>query len=152
MLSPLIHFEPALLRVDHDPQTDPARPWVAAVWHFMDYSGIKVAIHPGFRCDFDSVPGWLRWLIKPAGPQLRAAMWHDALYRLQPFGRSVADAIFWDVLKQDKVPALIARGMYYAVRMFGSRAWEQSRANLQTSRATLYAAAQRDGITVTRYQ
>jgi len=54
---------------------------------------------------------------------MRAAMFHDMLYRQQKVSREFADAIFIDIMTHDKVPFYYRYPLYWSVRLFGGFAW-----------------------------
>lgn len=94
----------------------------------------------GFRTDFASVPRFLHPIFPPMGLCSRAAVIHDFLYRSKNLHRSAfgeteeeckqivrkyADELFLEVLKEDGVRWWRRWCMYFAVRMFGGRAFRE---------------------------
>ncbi len=86
---------------------------------------IKVKIPKKFQFDGASIPRFFwRLLGCPHHPQyIRAGALHDYLYATQLLPRKEADLCFLCVLKTDKVNYIPRILMYYAVRIFGGKAY-----------------------------
>ena len=88
--------------------------------------GYRITVKKGFDFDGASIPQAL-WSIygNPLSGKFRiAALVHDALYASETFTRELADAIFLDLMKQDKVGYMKRQTMYYAVRSAGWYIWK----------------------------
>ncbi|WP_421878506.1 DUF1353 domain-containing protein [Pacificispira sp.] len=96
---------------------------LAAPVSYRDGLGVSLTIPAGFHTDLASVPRALWPIFPPFGFHLRAAIVHDWLYVNRPVSRARADAIFLEIMLRYGVPAWRARAMYFAVRIFGGRAW-----------------------------
>jgi hypothetical protein len=84
-----------------------------------------VAVPTGFVWDGASVPR-IFWNLIPAwGMWSGAALIHDFLYTTQPCNRRLADTIFLALMVQDDVSRWRAAMMFFAVRIFGARAWRK---------------------------
>lgn len=95
---------------------------------YRDTSGLEFKIPKGFPLDFASIPWFLRWLIHPVDDHAYASLVHDFLYRTGMVkSRARADALFLDIMLDYAVPAWERVAMYYAVRLFGWRAWRDCR-------------------------
>jgi hypothetical protein len=129
-----IAFDPPTMFLEFDPESDPKSPLVSACYHEFANGVFKVFVPKGFRSDLASVPNCLLWLVDPLGKHQRAALFHDVAYRLQYCTRYTADAIFRVILERDQVPAWRVFLLYYAVRMFGGRAWKQNRQHVDKTR------------------
>ena len=81
-------------------------------------SGLKIKIPRGFIFDGASSP-WFSWLIiRPDDPQvMTASLVHDYLYRDEGFTKVVADAIFYEVLREQEFPRWRAIIAYISVRL-----------------------------------
>ena len=88
---------------------------------------VCVKIPAGFPLDFASVPRFLQGVFPQVGRYCRAALVHDALYRDGLVGRSVADALFLEIMRGDGVDRLTRWAMYSAVRCFGWVPWRDLR-------------------------
>lgn len=130
-----VEFMPRVMRLDFDPQGDARRPWVVVGAHTFANGTFALKVPDGFRTDLASVPLFLLWLISPFGNHQRAALFHDAAYRMQECSRFTADAIFRTLMEHDGVPAWKAVLMYYAVRWRGGRAWKDNAAALEAEDA-----------------
>lgn len=105
-----------LRRCDHDPDQ------VQLAFRVSARTG---EIPAGFVFDGASVPRWLWWLIgHPLTPRFwRATARHDWHYRTQDASRHLADLwMRWDLLA-DGAGHTRAWAMFYAVRLFGGRAY-----------------------------
>lgn len=117
-------YTPERMQVAFDPQADERSPWVITCDHTFNNGTWRLFIPSGFRCDLASVPGPMLWLFGPNGRHQRAALFHDAAYRThRPRHRSTADEAFRAMMLDDGVPPWKANLMYYAVRLFGGKAW-----------------------------
>jgi len=102
--------------IDH---TDPRNPFVLS--EEVHYRGplIEVTIPKGFRHDGASIPRLLWSLMPRVGRWSRAALVHDYLYANAIGTKKIADAVFHDILKFDKVSAITSWTMWKAVSWFG---------------------------------
>src|SRR5210317_1539953 len=89
--------------VRFDPRTIAANPWVTTRRHTYSSSITRVTVPKGFACDLASVPSWLLWLFGPSSRHQRAAVFHDAGYRLQYASRFEIDALFRSIMAADRV-------------------------------------------------
>lgn len=144
MTTDTFKFSPLCPVFEFDPDGDPRAPWVTYKWHSLRSPIVSVDIPPGFRCDLASVPNWLMFLCPPAGSHQRAALFHDALYRLQVCDREIADAIFSGIMRADGVPGWRRWLMYGAVRLFGGAAWKSRTDDVPRIRAKLRDLAAHD--------
>lgn len=85
-----------------------------------------VAVPNGRQTDFASIPRLLRWKYDKVGPYLRAAMYHDELYREQLGSRAVADALFLEWMRDDGVDLLTRWTLYAGVRLGGWWFWRKA--------------------------
>lgn len=96
--------------------------------------GDKAIIPEGFITDLASIPSFLFWL--QWGAWNKAAIIHDYLYvhhfisiktvfytKKYHLNRKQTDILFYEILLHDGVHPLLAKLMYYAVRLFGGRHW-----------------------------
>lgn len=104
-----------LWRVDHD------------YTRFLARLGCDVTIPKGFLTDKATIPHWAWSRIAPddllAGPVV-----HDFLYRVREVGgktvsRKMADLVFHDVMKQDRVKGNKLSTAYRFVRILGWISW-----------------------------
>ena len=88
----------------------------------------NIIVSAGFESDGASVPRFFWRVVFPPGDAdaLRAAFFHDYIYRKQPEGwtRAKADNLFYNLLVAEGVPKWRARLAYWGVRLFGSRCWQ----------------------------
>jgi hypothetical protein len=95
---------------------------VTVIWN-----GRVLYIPAGFKSDGASVPKFFwRWVFPPGDSRaLKAAIAHDFVYRNHPQGwdKDSADKMFYDILRENKVPFLNAKRAYWGVRLFGSSSW-----------------------------
>ncbi len=96
--------------------------------------GDKAIIPEGFITDLASIPSFLFWL--QWGNWNKAAIIHDYLYvhrfiliktsctsKKYNLNRKQTDILFYEILLFDGVNPLLAKLMYYSVRLFGGRHW-----------------------------
>ncbi len=85
--------------------------------------GLRIRVPKGFVTDFSSVPR-LPLVFLLAGDTAHApAVVHDWLYSGSKVSRSVADEVFLEAMAGVGVPWLRRTAMYWAVRLFGGRAY-----------------------------
>ncbi len=98
----------------------------------------EITIAAGFRTNFNSIPRGL-WNILPPDDYAKAAVPHDLLYSrhgfdrtpwagadvrtFAPVTRAQADAVHHELALACGAPAWKARAMYWALRAFGWRVW-----------------------------
>lgn len=109
-----------------EPQLEPlsdGRRWrILKDFRFVGKSE-NITVPAGFVCDFASTPRWLWWLLPPWGKYGRAAIVHDFAYREQFCTKEAADALFREGMRASGVGRTRATVMYFAVVMFGGKAW-----------------------------
>jgi len=86
-----------------------------------------ITVPSGFETDFASVPRLFWRIVPPWGRYSPAAVVHDFLYHTGMLRRSEADRIFLELMKRLSVPFWKRRMMYWAVRVGGWKAWNNSR-------------------------
>lgn len=116
-------FNPQFMRLDFAPDENPERPWRTALEHSYFDGLVHVDVPEQYYTDLASVPWWLHWLYPTGGRHQRAALFHDFLYETKRTKRFAADAVFRTILENDGVAPWRCRTMYFAVRLFGGRAW-----------------------------
>jgi hypothetical protein len=93
------------------------------------WNGKVLVVPAGFKSDGASVPRFFwRWVFPPGDSRaLKAAIAHDYVYRTHPEGwtKPLADKMFYDMLRENKVPFLNAKRAYWGVRLFGSSSWKK---------------------------
>ena len=89
------------------------------------------------RTDFASVPRLFWSVLPPYGEYTQAAVLHDYLYqqsevlsrrgepRTKKINRKECDQIFLESMEVLKVPRWKRKIMYWAVRLFGGKAWNR---------------------------
>lgn len=83
-------------------------------------------IPEGFHTDFASVPRWLQPLLSETAIRSLPSVAHDWLYfKGEP--KRVADAIFFELLGELKVPGWQRWAMFKAVEWFGAAAYAEHR-------------------------
>lgn len=89
--------------------------------------GERIAVPRGFVTDFASVPRILWRVLPPTGQYGKAAVIHDYLYRtsILQYSRAEADLIFYEAMEDLGVNAWTSKLMYWAVRLFGRRAYKE---------------------------
>ena len=86
-----------------------------------------ITVHAGFVTDFASVPRMFWLILPPWGRYAPAAVVHDFLYYTGHLPRAKADRIFLVLMAKRGVPAWKRYLIYWAVRLGGSKAWNDSR-------------------------
>ena len=92
----------------------------------VDANLYTICVPAGFKTDLASVPRFLWGKYPPFGSYTRAAIIHDYLYSTRYFGkdsRKLADKIFREVMKLDKVPESTILQFYRSVRWWGWIVW-----------------------------
>jgi len=102
---------------------------------FTVYTAIldaTITVPAGFRCDGESIPQCLRWLVPPFGQTKRGAFVHDYLYRLGGYmlggslvrvTRAGADAVYRELVTAKGLPAWRSAMRYGVLRLVGGLAW-----------------------------
>ena len=106
-------------------------------------TGLWVSVPAGFRSDGASFPRWMWSLYSPMGPWARAALFHDAAYRLQEMTREDADMIFWRIMVEDGVSKVRRIGFTLVLRLVGSRAWTKNTERIGAVKAEIHANQKR---------
>lgn len=96
-------------------------------------SGVTIYVEKGCTTDLASIPRIAWSLLPPDGPWTKAAVLHDALYRLRgevarlghpkPFTRQEADAIFAEAMTVTGVSDTSRDLIWRACRIGGKRGW-----------------------------
>lgn len=133
-------FKPPRMRLEFDPQSNPARPWKTLCYHEFDLGWFHVFVPKGFPCDLASIPWALQWLFPSSGTHQRAALFHDGAYRLQYCTRQLADMIFEAILEADGVSRWRRSLLYYGVRLFGGSSWSANATALKANRKAMETA------------
>ncbi len=83
------------------------------------YRGIQVDI--GDITDGASIPLLLQVFLKKGGPLFTPSVIHDIGYRKGLLTRVLVDNIFYEAMKDNKVPRWKRKMIYQGVRLFGSK-------------------------------
>ncbi len=111
------------------------------VWRLEeDYScphrGSTITVPQGFEFDLASVPRVFWPLISPFDLSIAGPLIHDFLYRhggkppagsivpLREYTRRETDAVFRDIMREEGVAGWRRVAAYWAVRIFGRKAWK----------------------------
>lgn len=95
-------------------------------WVKNKYQGPdEVVVKTGFVTDLASIPRIFWNLLPPFGRYSAAAVIHDYLYQAHEHTRAHADAVFLASMMDLQVRPWKRQTMYWAVRVFGSRAWSK---------------------------
>lgn len=91
------------------------------------YEGsLKFTVPTGFIFDGASVPKFLTGVLPRSGARYdRAACLHDWLYASRQTDRKTADNLFLEAMRSDGVGKFKSWIMYRAVRIFGSKAYNE---------------------------
>jgi hypothetical protein len=82
-----------------------------------------IRVPAGFITDFASVPRFFWRVLPPTGQYGKAAVIHDYLYRTHGASKALADQVFLEASTVLGVPVWKRHAMYYAVKLFGGRAY-----------------------------
>lgn len=95
---------------------------------FFTIEGNVYSIPKGFHTDLASIPRPFWFILSPAHSSLmKAAIVHDWFYRMTcDFNRKQTDLIFYALLRQNNVNIVTANLMYYSVRLFGGKYYNES--------------------------
>lgn len=100
---------------------------VLAEFRFASCLGLQVIVPKDFVTDFASVPRVFWRFFPPTGQHARASVVHDYLYTKEAdCPRFLADAVFRHAMEISGVPWWKRTAMYYAVRLFGGRAYQRT--------------------------
>ncbi len=87
-------------------------------------NGWKLEIPAGYVTDYASIPAALHWLINPDDEKVMlAALVHDFIYHTHVVSRAVADAIFYQLLRQSGLARRLAKLMFLSVHLTGKRGY-----------------------------
>jgi hypothetical protein len=91
---------------------------------YFSVNGKKYVIRAGTTTDLDSVPRLplIYWIAKNRAR--KAAGIHDHLYRMQE-GKDYSDEVFYAAMLTEKVRQPYRALIYWAVKLFGRRAYER---------------------------
>lgn len=94
-------------------------------------------IAAGEKTDLGSIPWLLKVLpvFRPTAPGKRAFLRHDIGYRYQVHDRLLLDTVMRIELVADGMPRWAATVCYYAVRLFGRKAWARHAARIARGKA-----------------
>lgn len=88
------------------------------------YEGSEtVTVPDGFHTDLASVPKALWAIFPPFGHHTKAAVLHDYLYHTTSLPRKTCDGLFLEAMADQGVSKTRRYLMYWAVRVFGKRAY-----------------------------
>lgn len=82
-------------------------------------------IPAGYKTDFATVPQFLWSVLPPIGRHNLAALLHDWLYDNKFGTRKRADDLFLQRMKEDGVPIVSRYAMYWGVRLFAKKWWDE---------------------------
>ena len=87
---------------------------------------LPVVVPSGFDTDLASIPRVLWSFLAPThSSYIAASILHDYLYACTTeLTRYQVDSVFYNAMRDNKVPVSTALKMYYAVRIFGGRHYE----------------------------
>lgn len=107
-----------------DPEKDGVNYRLGHPFAFWSEPTGQIAVPKGFETDLASIPQifWSMGLA-PTGKYDDAAVVHDYLYRTHIFKRKVADWVLLIGMEIRGVPRWKQVAMYFAVRLFGGKAW-----------------------------
>ena len=95
--------------------------------YIYSINGYDITVFKGFVTDGASVPHSLQWLYNPYGKYINAAVIHDYLYSTYNntgINRTLADKIFYFIMKETRVEKRTCRRFYNAVKYFGTTSWK----------------------------
>ena len=96
-----------------------------------------ITVPNGFVSDLASIPQCVQSIVSKVGPYDGAAAIHDWLYSIQTTSKSEADHIFLRVMKASSVKFLLRQTIFWAVRLFAKKAWDDSTPNVEEYRRTM---------------
>jgi len=97
-------------------------------YHVGTYPSDEVISVPtGFTTDFASVPRVFWNIISPVGNHGKAAVIHDYCYSTACYDKKRSDEIFLEAMEVLGVSKWKRNTMFYAVRWFGWKAWNDNR-------------------------
>lgn len=85
--------------------------------YVSDHLGLQVTAPKGFTSDLASIPWFFRRLLPKSGEYNAAAFIHDYLCRCTAVARVVSDELFYQAMRDLKVPAWKREIMYTGVRI-----------------------------------
>lgn len=100
--------------------------------YVYDINGYLIRVPKSFITDGASVPKSLQWLYNPYGKYINAAVVHDYLYSCYNntgINRTLADKIFYFIMKKTGVDKRTCRRFYNAVKYFGTTSWKSKLQN-----------------------
>ena len=95
--------------------------------YVYDINGYLIRVPKSFIMDGASVPHSLEWLYNPYGKYINAAVIHDYLYSTynnMGINRTLADKIFYFIMKEIGIDNRTRRKFYMAVKCFGETSWK----------------------------
>ena len=100
--------------------------------YVYEINGYLIRVPKSFITDGASVPKSLQWLYNPYGKYINAAVVHDYLYSVYNntgINRTLADKIFYFIMKKTGVDKRTCRRFYNAVKYFGATSWKKKLEN-----------------------
>lgn len=95
--------------------------------YVYEINGYLIRVPKSFITDGASVPHSLQWLYNPYGKHINAAVIHDYLYSAYNntgINRTLADKIFYFIMKEIGIDNRTRRKFYMAVKCFGETSWK----------------------------
>ena len=99
--------------------------------NFLIKTSLRSFVVPkGFVTNFATTPEFIHCIYPPRGKYDRATLLHDYFcnpnnrYRVLPEGKKVADKLFLEIMKADKVN-LITRTLFYNLVRLKGEAWKR---------------------------
>ena len=95
--------------------------------YIYEINGYLLRVPKSFITDGASVPKSLQWLYNPYGKYINAAVVHDYLYSTynnMGINRTLADKIFYFIMKETGIDNRTRRRFYIAVKYFGETSWK----------------------------
>jgi hypothetical protein len=92
---------------------------------FQSFDGFQaeVTVADGYWTNFASAPRFFWRMLPPDGKYRKAAIIHDAMYDAGEPSRWLADAIFFEAMRELDVPLWKRCAMWFFVRLFAGGAW-----------------------------
>lgn len=97
-------------------------------YHVGSYPSEEIITVPKyFETDLASIPRMFWSILPPQGQYGKAAVVHDYCYRTACYNKKRSDEIFLEGMEVLNVPKWQRTVIYYAVKWFGHKAWNERR-------------------------
>jgi hypothetical protein len=98
--------------------------WTVEQDYTVTLGEIDYVVPKGYTSDLTSIPRIFQSILPRWSDYARAALVHDHLYSTHDMSKKDSDRVLFDIMTQDKVNIRQKYLIYWAVALFGGKAWK----------------------------